>query len=62
MKLILAEDVSNMTLWHLVTVYRKASRGEIPGVVKLGKSLRFDKAVVERWIQGQKLEANTGAN
>jgi excisionase family DNA binding protein len=58
MELILAEDVSNMTLWHLVTVYRKASRGEIPGVIKLGKSLRFDKAEVERWLESRKRDVS----
>jgi excisionase family DNA binding protein len=54
-KLLQAQDVARMARWHLVTVYKKAAAGEIPGRVKLGSgSLRFKKSEVEEWLRGVK--------
>lgn len=33
------------------TTYRLAREGVIPGRVKVGKSVRFNKAVVMEWLQ-----------
>ena len=60
-KLLLAQDISNMTRWHLVTVYKKAASGEIPGVVRLGKSLRLDEAAIDAWLKGAKQDQAVAA-
>lgn len=33
------------------TVYRKIKRGEIPGVVRFGRSIRIVRAVALRWVE-----------
>ena len=41
-RLLSVEEVSRLTGWRPMTIYKKAAAGEIPGRVKLGKrSLRF---------------------
>ena len=39
------------------TVYRKFRRGELPGV-KVGRVIRFRKAVIDAWLAGGKARAN----
>jgi excisionase family DNA binding protein len=52
-KLLSAREVCEVTGWSIFTVYRKASRGEIPGRLKIGKgSLRFRESAVEEWLLG----------
>jgi excisionase family DNA binding protein len=50
-RFITAEDIVYQTGWHLMTVYRKAKNGEIPGAVKLGRALRFRQSEVEAWLK-----------
>lgn len=35
------------------TVYKKVQKGEIPGS-KIGRGWRFQKAVIDRWLSGEK--------
>lgn len=39
------------------TVYRKAKRGEIP-VVRIGKTLRFKKEMIDSWLRLSSLQWN----
>ena len=39
------------------TVYRKAKRGEIP-VVRIGKTLRFKKDLIDGWLRLSSLQWN----
>jgi excisionase family DNA binding protein len=55
-RLISAGDLAYRTGWHLMTVYRKAKRGEIPGLVKLGKSVRFKESAVQKWLQCERTQ------
>jgi excisionase family DNA binding protein len=32
------------------TVYRLAERGQLPGVIRLGSTLRIDRRALEAWI------------
>jgi len=58
--LFTAEEISKTTGWHLMTVYAKARRGEIPGVVRLGsRSLRFRASVIEEWIESGAIKVKT---
>ncbi|MBI4057067.1 MAG: helix-turn-helix domain-containing protein [Elusimicrobia bacterium] len=37
------------------TIYTWVSLRKIPGVVKLGRSLRFDLEVVDRWVKERRV-------
>lgn len=43
------EQVALIAQYDPQTVYRKAQRGEIPGLKRFGRSLRFKSAVVFAW-------------
>lgn len=38
------------------TVWRMAQRGQIPGVIRLGRRVLFSRARVERWLAGEAIE------
>lgn len=40
------EEVSLLLTIHPVTIYKKAMKNEVPGMVRFGKTLRFRRAVV----------------
>jgi excisionase family DNA binding protein len=46
-------DVDYLSAWFKKprkTIYRHAKEGRLPGVVRLGRSLRFDRAKIEAWL------------
>ena len=43
------EQVALIAQYDPQTVYRKAKRGEIPGLKRFGRSLRFKSSVVLAW-------------
>ncbi len=51
-RLISALEVAYRADLHPATIYRKALRGEIPGLVKLGKTVRFKESEIEKWLNG----------
>ena len=51
-RLISALEVAYRTGLHPATIYRKASRGEVPGLVRLGKTVRFKEFDIEAWLNG----------
>lgn len=51
-KLMSVGNLSEATGWEKPTIYKKAARGEIPGRIKLGASLRFRKTAIEKWLLG----------
>lgn len=54
-KLLTVDDISILTGWASMTIYRKARQGKIPSV-KLGHSLRFEAEEIEKWITKMKLK------
>ena len=52
-RLISALEVAYRADLHPATIYRKALRGEIPGLVKLGKTVRFKESEIEKWLNGE---------
>ena len=51
-RLISVREVSDLTGWHPITIYKKGMTGEIPGRVKLGRrSIRFKESEIEEWIR-----------
>ena len=43
------EQVSLLLNFHRITIYKKAAKKEIPGLVRFGRSLRFKRVVVLAW-------------
>ena len=41
------------------TIFTWTSMGRIPGVVRLGRALRFDRAEIDRWIESKKSAAQS---
>lgn len=51
-RLLSVVEISKLTGWSPLTIYRKSSLGEIPGRMKLGKrSLRFRESEIEAWLK-----------
>jgi excisionase family DNA binding protein len=50
-RMLSAGNLADLTGWHVMTVYRKAAAGEIPGRIKLGKSVRFRESKIIEWLE-----------
>ena len=51
-RLISVREVSDLTGWHPITIYKKGMAGEIPGRIKLGRrSIRFKESEIEEWLR-----------
>jgi excisionase family DNA binding protein len=48
--LLQAEEVAQLIRVSRKAVYTMAERGEIPGVTKLGRRLRFRRDAIEAWL------------
>ncbi len=59
--LVDAAVVTRLTGWHPKQVYRWAARGEIPGSVKVGRSVRFRLPLLLRWL-GLEADGGTESN
>ncbi|MEE8115090.1 MAG: helix-turn-helix domain-containing protein [Nitrososphaerales archaeon] len=44
-------DLARITHWEKQVIYRKAASGEIPGRVKMGRSVRFKRSEIEYWLR-----------
>ena len=44
-----AEELALLSRYELNTIYKKARKGEIPGMLKWGRRLRFAREVVLEW-------------
>jgi excisionase family DNA binding protein len=44
-------DVASMTKLSERTIGRLAAAGAIPGLVRIGRSLRFNRRLVDEWLQ-----------
>lgn len=50
-RLINAAEVSELLSLPISTVYAKAKNGDLPGVVHIGRTLRFKLSVLEDFIR-----------
>ena len=55
-RLISVLEVAYRANLHPATIYRKALRGEIPGLVRLGRTVRFKESDIEAWLKGEPLK------
>jgi excisionase family DNA binding protein len=49
-EVLTAEDLAHYLGFNKNWIYRQAEAGELPGV-KLGKSWRFKRSVIDRWLE-----------
>ncbi len=49
--LLTAGEVAQLLRTTRRAVYSRVQRGEIPGVVRVGRSLRFQRAAVLQWLR-----------
>lgn len=47
---ITADELAELLRVDRKTVYQAASRGEIPGVIRLGRCVRFSRAAIMAWL------------
>ena len=48
-ELLTVEQVALLSQYNPQTVYRKAQKGEIPGMVRYGRGIRFRRSAVLGW-------------
>lgn len=49
--LLTVKEVALLTRYTPFTIYRKVWKNEIPGVVRLGKGVRFSRPVLMAWAR-----------
>lgn len=47
------EQVALLIQYDPLTIYRKVKKGQIPGVIRNGRTIRFYRALVLPWIEGR---------
>lgn len=50
--LLTVDEVALLTRYNPQTIYRKVWRDEIPGVVRVGRGVRFVGATIRNWARG----------
>jgi len=59
-KLLTVEDLSDYLSLPRSSIYTMVSRGKLPGVVHLGRALRFELATIDAWVSAQRAESSPG--
>ena len=55
-------DVKQLSIYlstPVSTLYTMVNKNRIPGVVRLGRALRFDRGEIDLWIESRKTTAQT---
>mgnify|MGYP001596025123 CR=1 FL=1 len=52
-RLLSVKELSGYLSMPTATVYTMVSLKKLPGVVRLGRALRFEKAAIDEWVSGQ---------
>ena len=60
-KILTTKEISKFLKLHELTIRKYAAQGEIPGV-QIGRVWRFDKDVIDRWINGVQKQTHTKNN
>lgn len=60
-KLLLdASGLSDYLSISRASIYTMVSRRKMPGIVKLGRALRFEKTTIDAWVAAQRAEKGPG--
>lgn len=49
-RLLTARDVAGYLAVSEATVHRMAKRGDLPAAIRVGNSVRWDRATIDRWL------------
>lgn len=49
-RLLTPEEIADLLRISRKAVYAMAARGQLPGVIRLGRRLRFDREAVMLWL------------
>jgi excisionase family DNA binding protein len=52
-RLMNVKELSGYLSMPTATVYTMVSLQKLPGVVRLGRALRFEKAAIDEWVNAQ---------
>lgn len=48
--LLTVKDLAVLLATSSSSIYSRVGRGQIPGALRIGRSLRFDPRVIARWL------------
>lgn len=48
-----APQVAELSGLAVSTVYEGVKTGEIPGVIRVGRCIRFSRVIIKRWLAGK---------
>ncbi len=55
--LLTVQDLAVLLATSSSGVYSRVARGQIPGVLRIGRSLRFDPRIIAQWLSANKASA-----
>ena len=55
--LLTVQDLALLLTTSSSGVYSRVARGQIPGALRIGRSIRFDPRVIARWLAANKASA-----
>ncbi len=55
--LLTVQDLALLLATSSSGVYSRVARGQIPGALRIGRTLRFDPRVIARWLSANKASA-----
>ncbi len=55
--LLTVQDLAVLLATSSSGVYSRVARGQIPGALRIGRSLRFDPRVIAQWLSANKASA-----
>ena len=55
--LLTVQDLAVLLATSSSGVYSRVARGQVPGALRIGRSLRFDRRVIAQWLSANKASA-----
>ena len=55
--LLTVRDLAVLLTTSSSSVYSRVARGQIPGALRIGRTLRFDPRVIAQWLSANKASA-----
>ena len=55
--LLTVQDLAVLLATSSSGVYSRVARGQVPGALRIGRSLRFDPRVIAQWLSANKASA-----
>ena len=55
--LLTVQDLALLLATSSAGVYSRVARGQVPGVLRIGRTIRFDPRVIAQWLSANKASA-----